>query len=153
MKWLRKLRGLLGVGLTWGLLWGAIGAAIGLVVGLLDPGAWTLANPVAEWALGLGVYGVVSGVGFGGLLSLGEGKRTLRDLSLRRVALWGVLGSAAVPLLFLGFFDAGTSLWDVVSAMLVTAGLGGTFAPGAIVVARRAELSAPDRMGLLEDVT
>jgi hypothetical protein len=152
MKWLRKLRGLLGVGVMWGALWGGIGAAIGFVVGLVDPGAWTLANPVVQWALGMGAYGFVSGVGFGGLLALGEGRRTLADLSLRRVALWGVLGSAAVPLLFgaLGFFDAGTTMLDVVGAMLVTAGLGGTFAPAAVAVARKAELAAPERAGLLE---
>ena len=149
---LRRLRGLLGVGMTWGVLWGAIGAGIGFVLGLLDPGTWSLANPVVDWALGMGAYGVISGVGFGALLSLGEGSKLLRELSLKRVAVWGVLGSAAVPLLFgaFGFFEAGTTLLDVLGAMGVTAALGGTFAPGAIAIARRAELTAGDDVGLLD---
>lgn len=148
----RRLRGLLGVGLTWGTLWGLIGAAVGYVVGVFDPGTWTVANPVVEWALGMGAYGLVSGIGFGALLTLEEGSRRLRELSLKRVAVWGVLGSAAVPLVFgaLGFFEAGTTLADVLGAMGLTAALGGTFAPGAVAIARHAELAAGDAPSLLE---
>jgi hypothetical protein len=98
----------------------------------------------------MAAYGFVSGLGFGTLLSLIEGRKVLRDLSLKRVALLGLLGSAAVPLLFMGFFEAGTTLADVVGAMGVTAMLGGTFAPGAVAIARRAELAAPDDGRLLE---
>ncbi len=50
----------------------------------------------------------------------------------------------------MGFFEAGTTLADVVGAMGVTAMLGGTFAPGAVAIARRAELAAPDDRRLLE---
>lgn len=152
MNVLRKLRGLLGVGATWGTLWAGIGAVIGFVLGRMDPFLWVLGNPVVEWALGMGAYGVISGFGFGTLLSLREGSRTLRDLSLRRVAAWGVLGSAAVPLLFgaLGFFSASTTVVDVLGAIAVTAGLGGLFAPGSVAIARRAELTAGDERLLLE---
>jgi len=150
MKVWRRIRGLLGVGVTWGTLWGGIGAAIGFVIGVVRPEVWVFTNPVAEWAIGMGLYGLVSGVGFGSLLSLGEGRKTLRDLSLRRVALWGVLGSAAVPLLFLGMFDAGTTLADIIEAIFVTGVLGGTFAPGAVAIARRAELAGADEQKLLE---
>lgn len=150
MRWLRKLRGLLGFGVTWGAMWGVIGAGIGSVVSLLGPGATTLSNSVIVWAMGMGAYGVISGIAFGGLLALGEGSRTLRELSLKRVALWGVVGSGLVPLLFLGFFDAGTTFFDIAGAMLVTAGLGGTFAPGAVAMARRAELAGPDEQLLLD---
>lgn len=148
----RKLRGLLGIGVTWGALWGMLGAVIGVAVGWVFPDAWTLANPIVEWAIGMGLYGFVSGVGFGGLLTLGEGSKRLRELSLPRVALWGVLGSAAVPILFglLGTFDATTTLADVIGAVLVTGFLGGIFAPGAIMIARRAELARPEEMDLLE---
>jgi hypothetical protein len=148
-KLLRRLRGLLGVGVTWGTLWGAIGAGIGLVLGYLNPALWTYDNPIALWGLGMAAYGFVSGVGFGTLLTLREGSKRLRELSLKRVALWGVLGSAAVPLLFLGFFQAGTTVVDILGAMGVTAMLGGTFAPGAVAIARRAELASPDERDLL----
>ena len=147
-RFLRRLRGQLGVGLTWGALWSAIGAGIGLVIGVVRPDPSALANPIFVWALGMGLYGLVSGVGFGSLLSLREGRKKILDLSLRRAAIWGVLGAAAVPLLFgaLGTFEAGTTAADVVGAILVTGILGGTFAPASIAIARRAELQAAEEI-------
>jgi hypothetical protein len=137
---------------TWGSLWAVIGAGVGAVVGILSPELWAAGNPVLDWAVGMGLYGLVSGIGFGTVLSLTEGRKTLHDLSLRRVAAWGVLGSAAIPLVFgaLGAFPASTTALDILQAMLVTSVLGGTFAPGAVAVARRAALAAgdePDRLG------
>lgn len=148
---MRRLRGLFGVGATWGVLWGAIGGVIGAMIALVggDPSIWAT---IVEWALGMGAYGVISGFGFAALLSLGEGRRTLQDLSLKRVALWGVLGSAAVPLFFgaLGLFEVGTTLIDVAEAVALTATLGGIFAPGAVAIARRAELAEPDERARLD---
>lgn len=148
---LRKLRGLTGVGITWGAAWATIGAGVGYALGLASPEIWTWSNPVAEWALGIGLYGFVSGVGFGGLLSLRESAKTLGELSLSRIALWGALGAVAVPLLFgaLGTFGAGTTVADVVGAMLVTGGLGALSAPGSIAIARRAELEAAEEVAAL----
>ena len=139
---LQKLRGLAGVGVTWGAMWSLIGGGIGIVIGVVRPEVWQWTNPIFDWMIGMGLYGFVSGVGFGTLLTLREGKKTLRDLSLLRVAKWGVLGAAAVPLLFgaLGTFAVGTSVGDVLGAMLVTGSLGGIFAPTSVVLARRAEL-------------
>ena len=147
----RRLRGLLGVGLTWGALWSAIGAGVGLVLGVVAPDAWGLTDRVFDWTIGMGLYGLVSGVGFGSLLSLREGRSTIFDVSLRRTAMLGVLGSAAVPLLFgaLGTFEIGTTTAEVLGAILVTGVLGGTFAPAAIVIARRAELRAGEDTRLL----
>ena len=139
------------MGLTWGASWAAIGAGIGLVIGVVSPEVWGWSNPILEWALGMGLYGLVSGVGFGGLLSLREGRKTILDLSLRRSVIWGVLGAVAVPLLFgaLGTFEAGTTVRDVLGAILVTGLLGGTFAPASIAIARRAELPAAEEIELL----
>lgn len=149
---LRKIRGLVGVGVTWGTLWGVIGAGIGLVIGIISPGAWDWGNPILDWAFGMGLYGAVSGVAFATLLSLGEGRKTIFDLSLRRVSIWGVLGSAAVPLLFnsMGAFAAGTTVVDILGAIAVTGLLGGTFAPVSVAIARRAALSAGEEHPLLE---
>ncbi len=142
----RRLLGLLGVGVTWGTLWSVIGAGIGFVIGIVSPDAWEGANPIFEWALGMGLYGLVSGIGFGSLLSLREGRKTILNISLRRAATWGVAGAVAVPLLFgaLGTFEAGTTALDVLGAIIVTGVLGGTFAPASIAVARRAELRAAE---------
>ncbi len=136
--------------MLWGGLWAMIGAVIGVVVGMVHPEAYIFGNPIIEWALGIGIYGAVSGVGFGGILWLREGRKTLMDLSLPRIALWGVLGSALVPLFFLSTFAGGTTMADIVGAMLVTAALGGTFAPGQVSIARRAELQAREEFGMLD---
>lgn len=148
---MRKARGLLGMGLSWGALWAVIGGVIGVVVGFMTD-AWLWYNPILEWGLGMGLYGFVSGVGFGKLLAFAEHRKRLDELSLPRIALWGVLGSAMVPLVFgaLGMFGAGTTLIDVVAAMGVTAFLGGVSAPGAVALARQAELTEGDRRELLE---
>lgn len=149
---IRRIRGLAGVGITWGALWAVIGAGVGLAIGIISPSAWDWTNPILKWAFGIGVYGVVSGVGFATLLSLKEGRRTLLDLSLRRVALWGVLGSAAVPLLFsvMGLLPPGTTMVEILGAVAVTGFMGGTFAPGSVAIARRAALSAGEEPPLLE---
>jgi len=146
-----RLRGLFGVGVTWGALWSAIGAGIGLAIGTVTPDLWEVSNPILKWALGMGLYGLVSGVGFGSLLALREGRRTLLDVSLRRAAIWGVLGAAAVPLFFgaLGTFAVGTTTVEVLGAIFVTGFLGGTFAPAAIAIAQGAELRAPTEGRLL----
>jgi hypothetical protein len=151
MTVLRWLRGLIGVGVSWGALWGIIGAGIGFALGVIDPALWEFSNPAVTWGLGMGAYGFVSGLGFGGLLSLREGSKTVAELSLPRVGVWGVLGSMAVPLLFgaLGTFDAGTTLADVLGAMLVTGSLGGAFASGSVAIARRAEITASEERHLL----
>ena len=148
---LRRARGLLGVGAMWGALWGTIGAGIGAIVGIVSPDAWLYANPILDWAIGMGLYGLVSGVGFGGLLALREGRKSLRDLSLRRVAAWGVIGAAAVPPIFglLGTFPAGTTLLEVLGAIGVTAFLGGTFASSSVAIAKRAELHGGEEAPLL----
>jgi len=137
---------------TWAVMWPAIGAVIGLIIEWVNPSMFYFTNPVIEWAIGMGMYGAVSGFGFAGLLSLREGRNRLADLSLKRVALWGVLGSAAVPLVFgwAGLFAAGTTALDVVAAMGVTSLLGGIFAPGSVAIAKRAELQARREAGFLD---
>ncbi len=107
----------------------------------MNPDAWRFTNPIWEWAFGMGVYGAVSGVGFGVLFSL------------KRVALWGLLGSAAVPAVFamLGWLSVGTPIVDIVQAMLVTGFLSGAFAPGTVGIARRAELKAGEQFGYFPD--
>jgi hypothetical protein len=143
-KLLQKARGLLGVGITWGTLWAGIGAGIGFVIGLVRPEVWQWTNPIFEWAAGMGLYGLVSGIGFGTLLTLREGRKTLSDLSIRRTAVWGLIGGAVVPILFgaAGLFPAGTTQLDILGAIGVTGFLGGTFASTSVAIAKRAELTS-----------
>ena len=45
------------------------------------------------------MVGFISGVAFGALLSFAERRKTILDLSPGRAAVWGILASAAFPLL------------------------------------------------------
>ena len=153
-KLLRRLRGLAGVGVTWGAMWAGIGAGISLIIGIVEPDAWRWTNPVLDWAYVMGLCGFVSGIGFGTLLSLKKGRKRLFDLSLGRVVLWGLVGSAAVPIIFsmLGVLGvAGASLVEIIEAIMVTGFLGGTFASGSVAIARSAQLKPGEEMGLLLD--
>jgi hypothetical protein len=69
------------------------------------------------------------------------------------MAVWGVLGSALVPLGFgaIGAFVASTTWVDILQAMVVTGALGGIFAPGTVALAKRAELEAGGGYPLLEE--
>ena len=128
--WLRKLRGVVGIGLTWGVLWGMAAAALSAIVGAVDPARAGPGLGPMRVAVIIGFAGFVSGVGFGLLLSLAERRRILRELSLGRAALWGTLGAAAIPLLT----GAGYGM------LFFTCPLGLAFAVGSVALARRAEL-------------
>ncbi len=66
----RKLRGVLGIGLTWGELWAAIGLAVALVVGVVDPDSIDPGEEPIIVAGFVGVVGFISGVAFGTILSI-----------------------------------------------------------------------------------
>lgn len=86
---LRKLRGIVGMGITWAVVWAALGAALGLVVGMVSPEQLDGGEGPLLFARVLGIAGFISGAGFAVMLSFLERGRTIRDISLSRVALWG----------------------------------------------------------------
>jgi hypothetical protein len=82
-KWLRRIRGAIGMGFTWGLAWGAAGSVLAVV---------TRFRADAPFPLIFGVLGFFAGVIFSALLALTEGGRTLDEMSLPRFAGWGAMG-------------------------------------------------------------
>ena len=134
---LRRLRGIIGMGLAWAAGLGLVGSAIGLLGFLTGDGF------VTGLALTGAFIGFVAGSGFGAILSLTEGRRGLEDLSLKRVALWGGLGGALVACAT-NLLGGGGLVWDfVVSVALLGAGL----SSGSVAIAKRAhrkELNAGD---------
>jgi hypothetical protein len=124
---LRRLRGAVVVGLTWSVLWIAIGLAIFGVISLADPGQIEPGEGLRTALPILGTVGFLSGLGFSALLSIIERRRSLEKLSLPRVALWGALGSAAIPLIMRG----ADGVWPE------TAVLGAICAAGTLAIARR----------------
>ncbi len=125
----RWLRGALGIGATWAGLWVIIGVLMMTAIYLIDPADIEPGEGPGKALPILGAVGLLSGFGFAALLSLAEGRRTLRDLSIVRVGLWGALGSAAIPLLM---GADGSMGW-------LTGSLGAIFAAGSLVIARRGE--------------
>jgi hypothetical protein len=93
--WLRRLRGVLGMGLIWAVAWAAVGGAI--MEGIVDPHGRLL----DMWPQTLAIPGFLGGVSFAALLSIAEGRRRFDELSLPRCTAWGavvglLLGVAAV---------------------------------------------------------
>lgn len=83
-KWLRRIRGALGMGLAWGVAWFAAGMVLLLLVG---PDAADVPFP-----LGFGMLGFFAGVAFSGVLGIVEGRRSFDQMSLPRFGGWGALG-------------------------------------------------------------
>ncbi len=83
-KWLRRIRGAIGLGLTWAVAWFGAGVALLLVVG------FDAAD--VPFPLGFAMFGFFAGVIFSGVLGLVEGSRRFDQMSLTRFAGWGAVG-------------------------------------------------------------
>ena len=130
---LRKCRAILGVAFTWGTVWGTVFALIALAVGVIDPDSIDPGETPLRIA-GLGaVFGVVSGIVFGALLSVAERRKTLRELSLVRVALWGAVATAVFPLV--------TPVDNRI--LIIVCPIGAALAVGLVAVAKRGAVAAP----------
>ena len=139
--WLRRIRGAIGMGLTWAMGWAPIGAVAGVILAfLLGPGPGVL--PVVTInTLVFGVLGLLGGTIFSGVLRLTEGRRSFDELTLPRVVLWGALGGLALGLLATGAGLWGAGFFPRVAVVLtgVSTVLGSASAAGTLAIARRAE--------------
>ncbi|MCL7976340.1 MAG: hypothetical protein M8862_01140 [marine benthic group bacterium] len=128
-RWIRRIRGALGLGLTWGLAWFGAGMALLLVVG---PDAADVPFP-----LGFGLLGFLAGVTFSGVLGLVEGRRSFDQMSLPRFAGWGAVGGV----IFSGVFVAVAGLGGAALAILapVFAVSSAACAAGSLALARQAD--------------
>jgi hypothetical protein len=97
---MRRIRGALGMAIAWGITW-AVGAAGFLAVLAL------VLRPIAFWPglrgitlLG-GISGMISGFVFALALGVFHRNRTLADLRVSRMALWGAAAGIVVPLVLL----------------------------------------------------
>jgi len=124
---LRRLRGIIATGLTWGIGFIAFFVLRHLVV--RDWGFLSLSN-----ILSLAIVGFIVGSLFAGAVILIEGRRSLLELSLKRVTLWGAGGGLVV----LGTFWllSGPLPWDVV---FLTALVSGGLSSGSVALAQRSE--------------
>jgi hypothetical protein len=93
MKWLRRIRGAIGMGLTWAFGWAIAGVLIGVASILLPALPWDAFFEVFDAPLpALAIPGFFAGVFFSGVLGIAGRRRRFRELSLPRFAAWGAAG-------------------------------------------------------------
>ncbi len=148
-KGLQRIRGAIGMGLTWAFGWAIAGVSIG-AASLLLPG------PALDWFFeifdaplpALAVPGFFGGMFFSAVLGIAGRRRRFAELSLPRFAAWGAVGGILLSLFPAALVAVGlasvegsdTSLWR---ATAVISGpftlLSAASASATLLLARRAE--------------
>lgn len=140
-KWLRRIRGAVGMGLTWAAAWS--GAGMIMVLGLL---LMTGTRPDVPIPLVFGVFGFVGGVTFSGVLSVLEGPRRFAQMSLPRFAAWGAAAGFLLSAAFVLAVAVGGDpafLWNLVGLGPIFAAAGAGSAAGSLALARRSVDAEP----------
>lgn len=160
-RWLKRIRGALGMGLTWAVGWALAGLGIGVATNLTPSLPWHLFFNVFDAPLpALAIPGFFGGVFYSVVLSIAARRRRFDELSLPRVAVWGALGGlllAVFPSL-LGLFGLahlreGLEWWRLTAMVAVpTMLLGSASATGSLMIARRAERQALGAGDALSDL-
>ena len=146
-KWLRRLRGALGMALTWAVAWFGVGVLIGVTFfgGGLD--LELLAN-----GLLFATAGFIGGATLSGVLAIAGRRRTFDQMSLARFAGLGAVGGLVVSAVLIGGGSALT-LTSALVAGVVTLMAAGS-AAGSLALARRASarelVEAEESAGLLD---
>ena len=99
MTALRRIRGTIGMGLTWAFGWGAAGLLIGVASVLLPGLPWSGFFQVFDAPLpALAVPGFFAGMFFSIVLGIAGHRRRFSELSLPRFAAWGAVGGLLLTL-------------------------------------------------------
>ncbi len=154
-SWMRRLRGALGMGVTWGVTWAITGIAIGVTSRLTPFLPWDRFFAVFDAPLpALAIPGFIGGTIFSIVLGVAARHRRFEELSLPRFAAWGAVGGLALGLVpatlqALGLMSGIVNLWWLSAVvapplMLLSAGS----AAGSLALARKAERQdAPRELG------
>ncbi|MFP5355044.1 MAG: hypothetical protein ACLGIK_07800 [Gemmatimonadota bacterium] len=149
---LRRIRGAVGMGVTWAVGWAVAGLAIGVGSILLPGLPWDAFFEIFDAPLpALAVPGFFGGVFFSAVLGIAGRRRHFRDLSLPRFAAWGAAGGVLLTLFPFALVAVGLAstegsahgAWEVIrvigSSFVVLSTLSAT---GSLLLARRAERRA-----------
>ena len=149
-SWLKRVRGAIGMGLTWAAAWAILGLLIG-VTSVLLPGLpwWDAFFDVFDAPLpALAVPGFIGGAIFSVVLGIAGRRRRFGELSLPRFTAWGAVGGLLLGLLPAAMVGVGlastegsdTSIWQFTAAIVgpLTV-LCAASAAGSLVLARRAQ--------------
>jgi hypothetical protein len=134
MRWLKRIRGALLMGITWALVWAPIGPIIGFIVdrdGKMDE----------PWIAVGALPGFFAGVVFSILLGIVGRRHRFEDFSLRRFATWGAgagLIMGTFPFLA-GDLNPALPVWFPVVVIGSIVALASASASASLVLARKAE--------------
>ena len=136
-KSMRRIRGAIGMGVTWGAAWFVVGMVPRWVFGF---------NADVPFPLVFGVFGFIAGVIFFALLSLIEGRRSLDQMSFPRFAVWGATGGLLLSALFVRAASfSGEEALLIAPTFALACGIS---AVGSLALARRAvQRELPDSGG------
>ncbi|HEX7022180.1 MAG TPA: hypothetical protein VF171_04935 [Trueperaceae bacterium] len=96
---MRRLRGAVGMGVTWAIGWALVGIGIGVASVLLPFLPWQAFFNVFDAPLpALALPGFIGGVMFSLVLSVAARRRTFDQLSLAQVGAWGAAGGLLLSL-------------------------------------------------------
>ena len=158
-KWLRRIRGAVGMGLTWAVGWAFAGMLIGVASTLLPFLPWDWFFAVFDAPLpAMAVPGFFGGVFFSAVLGIAGRGRRFRELSLPQFAAWGAAGGLLLTLfpfalvaVGLGTLNPAARPWPIIGAIVVPFTLlSAVSAAVTLTVARKAEDRASLEAG--EDV-
>ena len=126
-KWLRRIRGAIGIGFTWGAAWSVAGFVLAAIFRF---------QADAPFPIIFGVLGFIAGLTFSAFLALTEGRRRFDQMSLPRFASWGAIGGLVLSAAFVKAASLG---WGDVFVIVPTFVLASAIcASGSLAVARRA---------------
>lgn len=98
-RWLRRIRGAVGMGLTWAVGWALAGVLIGVTSVLLPGLPWDSFFEVFDAPLpALAIPGFFGGAFFSAVLGIAGRRRRFNELSLPRFAAWGAVGGLLLTL-------------------------------------------------------
>jgi hypothetical protein len=147
--WLTRIRGTIGMGLTWAAGWVFAGVLIGVSSILLPGLPWEVFFEVFDAPLpALAIPGFVGGVVFSTVLGIAGRTRRFDELSLPRFAAWGALGGVLLSLVpgamvVLGLAAAGGASPGLLQFTAAIVGplalLGAGSAAGSLMLARKSE--------------
>jgi hypothetical protein len=148
-KWLRRIRGAVGMGLTWAIGWALAGLLIGVTSKLLPGLPWDSFFEVFDAPLpALAIPGFFGGAFFSMVLGIAGRHRRFAELSLPRFAAWGAVGGLLLTLfpfalVAVGLASRGGSrigTWQIIATMGPTfILLSAVSAAGSLMLARMAE--------------
>jgi hypothetical protein len=144
--WLRRIRGAVGMGLTWAVGWALFGVLIGITSRLLPGLPWDAFFQVFDAPLpALAIPGFVGGALFSVVLGIAGRHRRLDELSLPRFAAWGAVGGLLLSLVPAALGAVGLAsgrlpdleLWLLIGGPLTL--LSSASAAGSLMLARMAD--------------